>query len=242
MNSQELDYLSRLPENARYEGDHTRGEIELVGEAGKVAKIVEELRNRFAALGLPRDAAKIGIVAEDEYILVTRDPVEFPSGKTGTYLRIFERSGLDGPAGVVMLPMRNGVVYLRKVFRHATRRWELECPRGFRPQGMSLQEAVRQEMAEEIGLSIRDIRDLGCISANTGLLAGSARAFLVLVEEGRPEPRPEETEAFGEFVILDPRGLFEKIRAGEIRDGFTLSALQLAQAHNLLPVEYAERA
>ena len=59
-----------------------------------------------------------------------RDPVRFPSGKLGTYLRILEPSALDGAAGVVLLPVRDNVIFLREVFRHATRRWELELPRG----------------------------------------------------------------------------------------------------------------
>ena len=74
----------------------------------------------------------IGIVLEDEYIIVVRDPVKFPSGTTGTYLRIFERSGLDGP---------DGIIYLRMVFvmLHVTGNWNV------------LSEAVKQEITEEFG-------------------------------------------------------------------------------------------
>ena len=65
-------------------------------------------------------------------------------------------------------------MYLREIFRHATRRWELECPRGFRKSGMTAAETETQEIAEELGLEIEGMHYLGEINGNTGLLAGIA--------------------------------------------------------------------
>lgn len=229
-----MDYLIKLPEEARYKGDYREGEIEIVTDPQLVSTIMKERLNSSSLANFPRDVARIGIVLEDEYIIVVRDPVKFPSGATGTYLRIFTRSGIDGPVGVVMLPISDGLIYLRKIFRHATRRWELECPRGFRSKGITENEAVKQEIAQELGLNIRTIHNLGSIASDTGLLAGVVRAFFVILEAGDPKPKPEAQEAFGEIVKLTPKQLLEKIRIGEIRDGLTLSAIQLAQANNLL--------
>lgn len=234
MKSHQLDYLSLLPKKYQYKGNHRDGEIEIATDPKTIFEIVKTHSNYLKSLNLSHDSNEIGIVFEDEFIIVIRDPVIFPNGKIGTYLRIIERSSLEGPVGVVMIPFCNGSICLRKVFRHATRQWELECPRGFRSKDLTPTDAVKQEISEELGLNIKSINELGSINANTGLFAGAAMAYWVMVEVGDAHPFPEEEEAFGEIVMLTPKQLMEKIRCGEISDGFTLSAVQLAQAHKLL--------
>jgi len=237
MKLKQLDYLSRIPEKVHYKGDHTRGEIEIVEYAETIAEIANERRHHLESsnlLNYTNEADEVGIVFEDEYIIVVRDPVIFPSEKMGTYLRIFERSCPDGIAGVVMLPVRDDLIYLREIFRHATRQWELECPRGSMSKGLSPLEAAQEEISEELGLDIKDIHELGTVNPNTGLLVGPAKAYYVMLGPGEPHPHPEEEEALRKIVALTLEQVMEKIRAGEIRDGYTLSALQLAQAHNFL--------
>ena len=91
-------------------------------------------------------------------------------------------------------------------------------------------------MSEELGFKIQETIALGPIAPNTGLLSGTAEAFLVRLEAGDPEPHPEQEEAFGAIVSLTVDQIVEKLRSGELRDGYTLSALLLAQAHNLLNI------
>lgn len=229
-----IDYLQRLAGDARRRGDYSKGEIEIVADSETIAAIVEERRRALESQGHSAEGARLGILVEDEYVLVVRDPVRFPSGKLGTYLRIIERPALDGAAGVVLLPVRDDVIFLREVFRHATRRWELELPRGFRRPGESLAEDVARELAEEIGLAARETLPLGTIASNTGLLAGTAEAFMVRLGTGEPQPHPEREEAFGAIVTLTAAQLLDKVRTGTIRDGYTLSALLLAQTKHLL--------
>lgn len=235
--SDPLNYLSRLPEEARYLGDHTKGEIEIVTDSQAIAEIVETYREKLQSLNLNSDVASVGVLLEDDHILVIRDPVKFPSGQTSTYFRVLQRPGLDGPLGVVMLPFCDGLIYLRKIFRHATRRWELECPKGYKQKDFSLAETAKNEISEELGLEVKDIRDIGSLASDTGLSAGIIQAYWVVLEGGKPHPSPEEGEAFGPIVAIAPHEIMEKIRAGEIRDGVTLSVLQLAQAQNLLPLD-----
>jgi ADP-ribose pyrophosphatase len=209
------DYLHRLPESARYPGDVEKGEILLVTDH----------------TGRP---ARFGIVFEDEYLVVVRDLVRFPSGQSGSYVRIFEKSALDGPSGVVIVPMRDGRVLLRRVFRHATRAWELECPRGFREHGQTLDAAVIMEVDQELGLPMTRVTPLGSIAPNTGLFAGIAEAYCVELGPGVPHPRPEAQEAFGPIEEVTASELAGRIASGQIRDGFTLSALILAHARKLV--------
>ena len=234
MEIDKLLYLKRLPENACYEGDYKKGEIELVGSDKLIEKIIEGRRRKLKKIKLPDTSKEIGIVFEDEYILIVRDPVIFPSGSLGTYLRIFERPALDGPVGVVILPVCGDLIYLRRIFRHATRQWEIECARGYREKGLTPHQAVIQEINEEIGLPIKEIRKIGNICVNSGILAGEVLIYWVELYPGNVKPNQEDTEAFGDFIIVKSGLLFEMIRSGVIRDSFTLSALQQAQANNLL--------
>ena len=235
-NGDVANYISLLPEAMRYKGDHRLGEIEIVTSPNEIVRIKSALQKQLRQARLTKSSSILGIVYRDEYILIIRDPVKFPSGANGTYIRIIEQTALNGATGVVILPICMGRFYFRKVFRHATRAWELEVPRGFRSKGSSAKEAVKQEIAEELGLRIKKIIELGQIKANTGLFAGAAQSFIVEVAPGIPRPAPELTEAFGDIVRLTSKQVVEKICSGEITDGFTLSVLQQAQAHKLIDI------
>jgi ADP-ribose pyrophosphatase len=235
MTSHSNHYLSDLPEQFRYLGDHRLGEIEIATDSEVIEAVQTKLQSKISTSKFSTlQGNETGIVFEDDYILVIRDPVIFKNGRTGTYLRIVERASLTGKAGVVMLPVRENLVYLNKIFRHATRQWELECPRGYREESQTLEEAVKIELLQELGLEIDTVHNLGEIYSNTGLLAGSAQSYFVRLKPGDAAPCPEEGESISETVKLTFQEVKAKIRSGEIRDGFTLSVLQLAQAHDLL--------
>jgi ADP-ribose pyrophosphatase len=223
------EYLQILPEAARQRGDASQGEIALATDAAVIGDIIREREARFGP-----DGARVGVVYQDEYILLVRDPVQFPSGAVGTYLRIFPISALTGAAGAVMLTLRDGNVLLRRVFRHATRAWELECPRGFREVNTDIADTVRAEVREEIGLTVTDIEPLGSICGDTGLIAGMTEAFFVQVGGGDLDPIPDSHEAFGDLEVLPLQRLAQLLADGAIRDGYTLAAITLAQARGLL--------
>src|SRR6266487_1628763 len=80
----------------------------------------------------PPEWADIGIVFNDPYVVILRDLVEFPDGSHNGYIRLYNRAYLEGgAAGVVALPEMNGKLLLMHQFRHATRSWHWEIPRGF---------------------------------------------------------------------------------------------------------------
>ncbi|NJL40554.1 MAG: NUDIX hydrolase [Leptolyngbyaceae cyanobacterium SM1_4_3] len=166
--------------------------------------------------------------------MVVRDAVVFKGGKAGSYIRIFERPALTGQTGVVILPVRDDLVYFNRIFRHTTRQWEIELPRGYREDNSSLEEAVEIELLQEVGLQIESIHNLGEIQPSTGLLASSVQAYLVTLLPGEAQPDPEDGESISETLALTLNEVDQKIINGEIRDGFTLSALCLAQVRNLI--------
>ena len=206
-------YTTELPEAHGYRGDASRGEIEIVAPSEY------------------HGALRTGVVFQDKYITVVRDPVRFPGGRIGTYLRIIEDSAVDGVAGVVIIPVVAGKTALINNFRHATRSWELELPRGMQESSSTPEEAARKELLEELGYKAAKIERVGEIYANTGLLASKVIIFRATIDgEATPVAEPEPGEAIMGVRYLTPERLSTLVRSGAIRDGLTLAALYLAAA------------
>jgi len=177
--------------------------------------------------GLPTNWAQVGIAFQDQYTMILRDAVRFPNGALGTYIRMVG----DGTPGVIVLPIYRDQVLLIRHFRHATRIWHIEIPRGFGKKGLSSEENARRELREEIGATIARLVSLGRVYPDTGALSEYNDFFYAEVESYG------EIEADEAIVELLPTSLseFERmIRENEMTDGFTLTAYALAKAQGLL--------
>lgn len=198
----------------------------LLDEA-EIRKAESQMAQWLEAKGLPTDWAQVGIVYRDQYRMVLRDAVRFPNGLLGTYVRIVR----DGAPGVIILPIYQGKVLLIRHFRHATRTWHIEVPRGFGKMGLSSEENARRELEEEIGATIARLVSLGRVYPDTGALSEYNDFYYAEVESYG------EIEADEAIVELLPTALseFERmIRENEMTDGFTLTAYALAKAQGLL--------
>ena len=208
-----MSKYSNLPESHRYVGSAAKGEIEFLSG-------VDE---------------PLPIVFENKYVTIVEDPVMFPSGKQGSYLRIFETGDLAGQRGVVVLPRAQGKFYLVKIFRHATRSWHLELPRGFADPGCTSEENARREIKEELGVSVIDLTKVGSVCPNSGMAVSKVDIILAeLEEEPNLEKADLETEAILSYQRFDAEELWTLIQSGGIDDGFTLSALMLASCKELM--------
>jgi ADP-ribose pyrophosphatase len=205
-------YVKKLPESAGYRGDASAGEIEIISKTDS-----------------PKIRARTGILIEDKLHFFVRDAVKFPSGETRTQMRVIGCTMSDGPSGVVALAWRDGKIFLREMFRHATRRWELETPRGQRESGYSSEDAAIKEIDEELGFKVDRIEQIGEVSGDTAILASTLPIFWAELAPGPPRDHPESSEAFGKIIALDPLELKDRIVRGDIRDGYTLSAIVFAQ-------------
>lgn len=211
------EYLAQLPERARYVGDSTRGEIEIITRpAGS-------------------DLDETGILIRDDFHTVVRDAVKYPSGAIKTPMRVIGATAADGVDGVVVLASLEGRIQLRWMFRHATRRWELEAARGRRELGDASEHAAREEVKEELGMRALTVERLGTIAAESSLLAGEVDVFWAEVARDEDGDEPEAGEAMGEIESLSPGELWGKIRAGVVRDAATLSAILHAVARGKIP-------
>ncbi len=221
-------------------GDHTKGEIEIVTDPVVVESIAMSQKNRWVLKGYSEEQAaemsRMGVVAEDSYWIWKRDPVIFPSGARGSYNRLYWRNSEEGkPIGVAVLPvLPDGSFALNVNFRHATRSWELELPRGMIQKGEGCEDAARRELEEETGLRVRQLLPLGTVAPDSGVLSSLVPVYAGLVGE-RGESRPEESEAISGIALftLDEiqaalkKGFIETAEQGRVyvRDSFLTYAL-----------------
>jgi ADP-ribose pyrophosphatase len=222
-------YLARLPRVAQKRGDQSKGEIEIVTRKKSVRRIDAECGPELEGSALGKSGKRIGILLEDKVHFIVRDAVEFPSGAAGCAMRIIGKTQFDGVNGVIALTHCDGRLFLRQVFRHATRSWELEAVRGRRETGMTSRATVRKEVKEELGYPVKRTVKLGSIRPETSLLATEIDVFWTELGRGPRKDNPEPKEAFGSVIDLSFREVGERIMSGEIRDSCTISALMLAQ-------------
>lgn len=173
--------------------------------------------------------SRVGIVYQDQYVCMLRDAVRFPDGALGTYIRMVDVD--DDPPGVIILPIHQGKVVLVRHFRHATRSWSLEIPRGFGSPGASSDENVRRELREEIGADPINLIPLGLVQPNAGASAETNEIFFAEVAS---VSHPETQEAISAILELTVAEFEAMIQDNRIIDAFTLSAYAHAKAHGLL--------
>lgn len=199
-----------------YGGDHKLGEIEIVTDPKQIASIEELQKQRLIKKGLTeadaKESSRTGIVAEDIYWIWERDAVLFPTGFAGTYNRLTWKSA----NGIAILPiLPDGRVALNLNFRHATRSWEFELPRGRCRGGEGLEEAVRRELQEETGLVVQKLSFLGSMACDTGVLASVIPVYAGWVGEAGAADQ-EESEAIAGIRAFTFQELEDGLRKGYV--------------------------
>ncbi len=203
--------------------------ITLLLDTADMDQVEEESQRRLLDAGLPAEWGLVGLVFEDEYLLILRDAVLFPDGRRGTYVRVLSQGEA---AGVAVLPIHGDRVVLLRHHRHATRQWHLEIPRGFGSVEASPVLDARRELYEELHATVNDLIPLGTIHVDTGLFNHSAQLYAAMVSEVGPVSAGEGIAEALEMSWQEVGGL---IRGGQITDAFTLAALVKAQLIGLVP-------
>lgn len=185
-----------------------------------------EIRAFAARTGKP-----MGIVYDNSPYWLTLADLCIGEKDFYSYGRVVYCGPTNGAA--VLIRRRNQEAFgLLRIFRHGCRAISLEIPRGFHEQpGLTAEETVRRELAEEIGVSTEDCRitRLGQIRADAGLSSGTAEIFLAEIDESA-QILCGTGEGIQGFVWYSDAVLRQAIRDGTITDGFTLSAYALYQA------------
>jgi len=198
-------------------------------DEGDIRHVETEVEQRLQQQGLPVSWAHVGVIYEDQYLLILRDAVRFVDGHLGTYIRTVRYS--DGATGVVILPVYNGQVLLIRHFRHATRAWHLEIPRGFGTKGLSNEASARLELEEETGATASRFINLGQMHVDTGMSSEYVELFYAeAISVGKPEVR----EAISELLLVKPSEFERLICEGDITDSFTIATYTRAKLRGFL--------
>jgi ADP-ribose pyrophosphatase len=191
--------------------------------AGKI----KELKKKH----LPVSWADIGIILDDPYIVVLRDLVKFPDGHLGGYFRILNRADLEDGRGVAILAEMDKKYLLIHMFRHPTRSWSYEVPRGFGEPRVSAVDQAKSEISEEVGGEISELINLGPYHSNTGLEGNKVQLFYAkLISVGNPE----KAEGIKSLIWVSLIELEEMIANEKILDGFTIATYTRAKLRGLL--------
>jgi ADP-ribose pyrophosphatase len=164
-----------------------------------------------------------GIAYQDRFITLVRDRVQFPDGTLGAYNRLYPTDMIPGCA---MLPILDGRIVLIEHYRHATRTWHLEIPRGCGEPGGSPDDTALRELAEEIGATARELVPLGEVHPDSGILGLSTSLFAAVIDgigdlDGH--------EGIRRTLVLPVDEVEELVRSGVLTDGFALAALYRAR-------------
>ncbi|MEV6676222.1 NUDIX hydrolase [Streptomyces erythrochromogenes] len=167
------------------------------------------------------------VIHRDQWWMLLQDPVLFPDGRPGRYLRMV--SPQLAPA-VAVLPMLGDQVVLIEHFRHATRAWHWEIPRGGGTEGLGGEENAAKEVEEELGVPARELISLGTLHPDTRILASEVELYAARIDavgelavgEGIRRAR---TVGFAEAEQL--------AESGRVSDSFTIAALFRARRAGL---------
>lgn len=246
------NYFSSLQQLNRPNGNFHEGEIEIVTNPSEISQIQQKQENRLLMQGFSKKEAnefnQVGIVAEDQYLIWLRDAVYFPLGFSGTYDRILWKNEFKSKyPGVAVLPvLPTGEIALILTYRHATRSWELEIPRGGLVQNETVGEAALRELNEETGLQAASLVFLGEVAVDSGILSSIVPVFLGKIIS-KEEASPESHEAITDVVYVTKEELkegllkgflevfiYEKKKQVPLRDAFLTFALLQAELRQLL--------
>jgi ADP-ribose pyrophosphatase len=213
------EYFSYISQIDRSTGNYREGEIEIVLDPLEIAKIQHLQENRLLQKGFSPDQAaefsRVGIINEDPYWIWIRDAVYFPNQIPGTYDRLFSRNELIAKRpGVAVLPvLPSGKVVLILTYRHATRSWELELPRGGLLSNETAEEAAFRELKEETGLVSSSLHFLGEMAPDTGVLSSIIPVFMGLIS-AQEESAPEDSEVIAAALSFTKDELKEGVING----------------------------
>lgn len=219
------ELIEAVPERFVAQPDDPFG---LLTGADDIRRVESAAAARLIEHGQPAEWSEVGVVYEDPYLCVVRDAVTFPDGATGTYIRVFHRDLRE--AGAAILPVVNRRIALVRHFRHATRAWHYEIPRGF-CDGATPATAARTELAEEIGATASRLIDLGALQTDSGLLGSATHLYLAEIDKLGEVQR---AEGISEIRLLSPAELQGEIARGAISDSFTIAAFARALWRGLI--------
>ncbi len=205
------------------------GGVEIITDLGEIKAIENHMGESYAAKGWPRAWAKVGLLYEDPYLLLLRDAVRFPDGTPGVHHRVLRHT--SGPSGVAVLSLLGNQIVLVRHFRHPTRSWQWEVPRGAIDPGEGAEISVRRELAEEISGEVLNVVPLGRMHGSTGFMGMTVALFAAHLGRIGDVAR---SEGIAGLRLVGITELETMVRNGEITDSFTLGCILHARLKGVI--------
>lgn len=165
-------------------------------------------------------------IYRNQWLAVREDVIRRPASGEGIY-SVVER--LDS---LTVIPRdRDGSIVLVRQYRYPVERDSWEIPAGTLEPGEDPLAAARRELVEETGLAARTWTQIGDFWVAPGFCTQISHTYLaegLEPGEGRPEAIEEDIVA-RRFTRADIDAM---VRAGQLLDGLTLSALHLLDLHD----------
>lgn len=226
-------YLNLIEEHPELFENKEKGTLKIITNHEKIQEEESKLKRELQRKSLPEYWADIGVIVDDPYFLVVRDLVAFPNSRMGGYIRVINRASLEGGPAVAILPVYKGKIIVLRNFRHATRNWELEIPRGFGEKGISAEDNARKELLEETGLNADKLIQLGTLHTDTALRTSPVFLFYAEVKE-LSESMLDTEEVISGKIFLNQTEFEDMIKQRKITDAFTISAYSMAKLWGLI--------
>jgi ADP-ribose pyrophosphatase len=202
--------------------------LRIATDPDEIAAIEEEVAARYVSQGWLPEWAEVGVAYQDPFLRLLRDAVVFPDGRRAVHHRVLSN---NHPSGAAVLPVHGKRVVLIHHFRHPSRCWHWEIPRGAIEPGQTAEVAAKAELGEEIGSRCESLMPLGLVHGASSLVSGAVALFL-----GRIDAigAPQLSEAIAAVRTVEVAELESMIERGEITDAFTLGAVLRARLKGLL--------
>lgn len=186
-----FDLIKNNPSIVHYLGDASKGEIEIILDEQKVAEVEKT------------SGIDVGVIARSKWgWLLIHEVCKFPDGHSQVFGRFILSTTLESYAGVAVMPiMPDGKIVLICNFRHPTRSWEIELPRGMVDMGEDLVEAAKRETKEETGMVVNSMKLLGVMPPDNGLTSTLVSIYMAEVID-QQLPHHEEGEVIEEILAL----------------------------------------
>jgi ADP-ribose pyrophosphatase len=225
-----MEYFSLVSSHSKL-FNNNEALLKIVLDQKTIAEWESKKEAELMQKGLPLEWAKLGIILDDPYNIIVRDLVQFPNGDMRGYGRSIATATLNGGRGVVVLPEYQGKILLLHQYRHPTRHWHYEVPRGYGEPNTPADANALKEIEEETGGTVENLVSLGDFYNNTGYEAASVALFYAKLSS---VGTPEINEGIESFVWLTVPELEEWIANEKITDGFTIAAYTKAKLKGLL--------
>lgn len=226
-------YLRLIEEHPELFDNKDESTIRIITNSKKIIEEENQLLKNLRKESLPESYCQIGILVDDPYFLIIRDLVEFPNGRIGGYIRLINKASLEDGQAVAIFSVYKDKIILLRVFRHATRNWELEIPRGFGEKGISPEDNARKELLEETGFNADKMILLGTLQSDTALISTPVFLFYAKIKEIN-ESMLGNDEVISGKIYLNLIEFEAMIKNGSIADAFTISAYTMAKLRGLI--------